>query len=130
MESQNVYRLIEKVKAILLRMTLKKWSEGRQNGPAGGALQLHLHPLREALLVKVVAAGRSHHHSFALQGLLQTVFDCGGVDVGMRGLEDVLEANRTLIIPIVLVQMYFLFVVEIVGLEPFGDEEPRAQTRL
>jgi hypothetical protein len=74
--------------------------------------------------VKVVAAGRSHHHSFALQGFLQTVLDCGGVDVGMRGLEDVLEANRTLIIPIVLVQMYFLFVIEIVGLEPFGDEEP------
>ena len=80
--------------------------------------------------MKVVAAGRSHHHSFALQGLLQTVFDCGGVDVGMRGLEDALEANRTLIIPIVLVQMYFLFVIEIVWLEPFGDEEPRAQTRL
>lgn len=111
-------------------MTLKKQSEGRQNGSAGGALQLHLHPLREALLVEVVAAGRSHHNCFVLQGLLQTVLYSCGVDVGVGGFEDVLKTNRTLIIPIVLVQMYLLFVVEIVGLEPFGDEEPRAKTRL
>lgn len=42
----------------------------------------------------------------------------------MRSLKEVLEANRTLQIPILFGQKQFLLVVEVIRLEAFGYEKP------
>lgn len=49
--------------------TLKHQSHSWQLGTATRALQLHLHPLAQTILVEVVLAGSGHHYYLIYFGL-------------------------------------------------------------
>lgn len=79
--------------------------------------------------MKFVVAGGVHDGDFFNEGVGED--RGGGVEGLLVGLvEDVLQANRALDLSVGLVGSDFCFVVEVVGLESFGDEESGAESGL
>jgi glutamate racemase len=63
------------------KLSVSKW---REDCPAGGALQLHVQPLRQALLVELVVAGCLHYHHLLQQLLPQLLHQTLLVDPQSR----------------------------------------------
>lgn len=93
-------------------------------GPTCRTLQLHLHPLQQALLMEFMSARRVHYSHFRQrQQLLPQRTTVHPELAYYFAVKQVLQTNRALVIEHVLLSLYFLLVVIVVGKESFGHEE-------